>query len=466
MLALISVLPQEVRMDIVEGVCSLLIEYSLLTIVNEMMPDSLSSLCYCGCWLNDLSMHWGCVVMKIWYGESMDNDRVNSSPTMFTPVNSVVNKEDNLCGVNDGLKTNVLLMLINLVVDREEGGVDVIVPMESIRAISERFANTAYGFFMGSVPHTPLSLTMIGTLGDLDAMFENGLWFIYNNPLILKKWNPDVNLLKEDVSNVPVWVKLHGVPVTAFSDDGLSAIATKLGTPLMLNSYTSDMHVHPIIGNSANSSGNKKIYAEPTIEVSNTNPFDVLNSVENDVDLGTTSGTSNLVSKKVNSNGSLFWNMESSSTSTTHIIEKIDKVERLIIMGKVTLVDDEGKPVTKVDSLDDHDNEDEVVSTDIDMANFLPSKKEGYGTNSLLEQWNESYVNGDYDFNSYNQWRIQESEVGNHITYPHCEAFKTVPEAGQSSMARDGSVFVYNPDVLREQFTGLVIQQGLPFNHL
>nr|GEW71301.1 retrovirus-related Pol polyprotein from transposon TNT 1-94 [Tanacetum cinerariifolium] len=53
----------------------------------------------------------------------------------------------------------------------------------------------------------------------------------------------------------------------------------------------------------------------------------------------------------------------------------------------------------------------------------------------------------------------------NHISHPHCEALKTVPEAGQSSMSRDGSVFVYNPDVLREQFAGLVIQQGLPFNH-
>ncbi|GJZ72252.1 nucleotide-diphospho-sugar transferase [Tanacetum coccineum] len=38
-----------------------------------------------------------------------------------------------------------------------------------------------------------------------------------------------------------VWVKLHGVLVTAFSEDGLSAIATKLGTPLMLGSYTADM---------------------------------------------------------------------------------------------------------------------------------------------------------------------------------------------------------------------------------
>nr|GEZ78469.1 zinc finger BED domain-containing protein RICESLEEPER 2-like [Tanacetum cinerariifolium] len=33
------------------------------------------------------------------------------------------------------------------------------------------------------------------------------------------------------------------------------------------------------------------------------------------------------------------------------------------------------------------------------------------------------------------------------------------------SMARDGSVFKYDPDYLREQFAGLVIQRALPFNH-
>nr|GEX20266.1 hypothetical protein [Tanacetum cinerariifolium] len=53
----------------------------------------------------------------------------------------------------------------------------------------------------------------------------------------------------------------------------------------------------------------------------------------------------------------------------------------------------------------------------------------------------------------------------NHISHPHCEALKRAAEQGQLSMFRDGSIFVYNPDVLHEQFTGLVIQRGLPFNH-
>ncbi|GKC54137.1 zinc finger BED domain-containing protein RICESLEEPER 3 [Tanacetum coccineum] len=53
----------------------------------------------------------------------------------------------------------------------------------------------------------------------------------------------------------------------------------------------------------------------------------------------------------------------------------------------------------------------------------------------------------------------------NHINHPRCEALKRVAKPGQSSMSRDGSIFVYNPDVLREQLAGLVIQRGLPFNH-
>lgn len=72
-------------------------------------------------------------------------------------------------------------------------------------------------------------------------MLEKGPWLIRNVPLILRKCSLDANLLKKDVCNVPVWVKLHDIPITTSAEDGLSAIATKLGTPLMLDSYTSTM---------------------------------------------------------------------------------------------------------------------------------------------------------------------------------------------------------------------------------
>ncbi|GKD13598.1 hypothetical protein Tco_1198005 [Tanacetum coccineum] len=127
--------------------------------------------------------------------------------------------------------------------------------------------------------------------------------------------------------------------------------------------------------------GNKKKDAdvETTIEVSNSNPFDVLNSVKNDVDLGTNGGTSNLVSNKPNFGGSSSWNVEASSTNTTPIVDKIDKYEKLIIDEKVSLVDDKGKSLKKVSYPDDHDSEDEVESVDNDMQRFMALERVGFG---------------------------------------------------------------------------------------
>ncbi|GKC97577.1 hypothetical protein Tco_1167852, partial [Tanacetum coccineum] len=61
-------------------------------------------------------------------------------------------------------------------------------------------------------------------------------------------------------------------------------------------------------------------------------------------------------------------------------------LEKLIIDEKVTLVDDDGKPLTNVDYPGDHDSEDELESVDNDMARSMASERVGFGTKSLLEQ--------------------------------------------------------------------------------
>ncbi|GJR11627.1 copia protein [Tanacetum coccineum] len=300
-------------------------------------------------------------------------------------------------------------------------GSDVVVPVESIRAISERFTNTAYGFFLGKRMTYPVVANYVrntwGKFGlvksmlnsstrlfsfqfsstdGLNSMLKNGPWFIRNHPLILHKWNPDVDLMKEDVGNVPVWFKLHGVPITTFSEDGLSAIATNLGTLLVLDSYTSDMCLQSwgmssyarviiklrgvfghtqeecpkVIGSgvaknmkkpsqtsrgvlvgpkvgfkphkeyrpvtnkpSVSYSGNKKKGVEPSNEVSNSNPFEVLNSVDNDVELD------------------------------------------LLMDGQAILVDEAGNPLKKVEYPGDYDSEDEIASAHNDMTRSMASER-------------------------------------------------------------------------------------------
>nr|GEW36885.1 hypothetical protein [Tanacetum cinerariifolium] len=270
---------------------------------------------------------------------------------------------------------------------------------------------------------TGLFFFQFSSVDGLDFMLENGPWFIRNNPLILKRCHLDENLLKEDVSIVSVSVKLHGVPVTAFSEDGLSAIATKLGAGEKKNvmkpnqpsrgvavgptmSFKHQKEYRPVKKPAANNEGNKNNYVESTNEVSKSNSFDVLNLADNGVEMGTNGGSTHLANQEANSCRSSFLNAELSSPSTTPIMEKINKIKKLIMDGKAILVDNEGKPFRKVDD----DSEDEVASVDNDMTNFL-AKNDGYGTLSLLELWKDSHELDGYEYDPYDDDLYEREEI-------------------------------------------------------
>ncbi|GJR05506.1 retrotransposon protein, putative, ty1-copia subclass [Tanacetum coccineum] len=387
-----------------------------------------------------------------------DTTVLGSFPPLSTPVTTSAGNAPgkssyaNVTGKSSGKKLNIRTLFTP-----GGNGIDVVVPMKSIRAISKRFVNIAYGFFLGKRVAYPVVANYVrntsGKYGLVRSMFSS------STRLFSFQFSSMDGL---DAMLENVWVKLHGVPVTAFSGDGLSAIATKLGTPLMLDSYTSDMcmqswgrssharvmielradvelkdnivmampkiigeghcicnvrveyewkpprcascmvfgHIHeecpknagagekktlkkpsqtsrgvpfgqemgfkpqkeyrPVLKKpTASSSGNKKKGMVTSIEVSNSNPFEALNSVDNDMDL------------------------------------------ELLTSGKATLVDEADNPLKKIEFLDDYDSEDEVASIDNDMARSMASERVGFGTQSLLEQWMDSYGNGDYDEDPY-----------------------------------------------------------------
>ncbi|GJW33960.1 zinc knuckle CX2CX4HX4C containing protein [Tanacetum coccineum] len=74
-----------------------------------------------------------------------------------------------------------------------------------------------------------------------NAVLEGGPWLIRKSPIILKKWSMDTRLLKEELTRILIWVKLHDVPIQVFEEDGIILIATFIGKPVMLDSYTSSM---------------------------------------------------------------------------------------------------------------------------------------------------------------------------------------------------------------------------------
>nr|GEW39600.1 hypothetical protein [Tanacetum cinerariifolium] len=198
-------------------------------------------------------------------------------------------------------------------------GIDVVIPVQSIRAISKRFANTAYE--------------------GRNAMLEN------------------------DVSIVPVCVKLHDVPVTKV---GLAMIELKVDVELKENIvaampkivkegyYTCNIHV----------------------EYEWKRPSQTLKGIL----VGQKMGFKPLkqqvyqhVSKKyfANNGGNKKINVE---------------------------------PTNKVDE----DSEDEVASVDNDMDNFF-AKNDGYCTQSLLEKWKDSH--DDYEYDPYDDDLYEGQEI-------------------------------------------------------
>ncbi|GJR48095.1 hypothetical protein Tco_1316198 [Tanacetum coccineum] len=237
-------------------------------------------------------------------------------------------------------------------------------------------------------------LTPFSTDG-LNSMLENGPWFIRNHPLILRKWNPDVDLLKEMSSYARAMIKLRAdvelkdtivVAMPKIIERGGMSKNIGLGVAKNLKKPSQT---------SRGVSVGSKVGFKPHKEYRHVPKKPTASSS------GTNERTTNLVNNRVNSSGSSFINVENNSTHTNLIIDKIEKFKDLLISGQAILVDEAGNPLKKVECPGDYDSKDEVASVDNDMARSMASEKVGFGTQSLLEQWRDSYGNGDYDEDPY-----------------------------------------------------------------
>ncbi|GJS94245.1 zinc knuckle CX2CX4HX4C containing protein [Tanacetum coccineum] len=152
-----------------------------------------------------------------------------------------------------------------LVADPVFDGVNISIPRKVVENVSTRFEHTLYGYFIGKrmaflvveyyarsnwAKHGLKSIMMntkgffffkFESLTGLEDVLEGGPWLIRKSLIILKKWSMDTRLLKEDLTRIPIWVKLHDVPIQVFEEDCISLIDTFIGNPVMLDSYTSSM---------------------------------------------------------------------------------------------------------------------------------------------------------------------------------------------------------------------------------
>nr|GEU49997.1 Myc-type, basic helix-loop-helix (bHLH) domain-containing protein [Tanacetum cinerariifolium] len=293
----------------------------------------------------------------------------------------------------------------------EGNGIDVVVLVDSIRAISKRFANTPYGFFFGKkVAHpvvanyvrntwgkydlvrlmfsssTGLFTYQFSSMDILDAMLKNGLWSSYARVMVELK--ADVELKDNIVMAMP-----------KITRDGHSTCANEKKTVKKPSQTSRGVSVGSKIGfkpqkeyrhvtkkPNASSSGNKKKGVEPTIKVSNSNPFDILNSVDNDGEFGTNGGTNNLVNNEATSIGSSFMNIDNDGECTINTPIESDSEVELVF--------------------------DETSNLRIPTSGKNGSDK-GYGTSSFLEQWRDSYPDN-VDYDPYDDYMYENHDLSKH----------------------------------------------------
>ncbi|KAL0919886.1 hypothetical protein M5K25_012011 [Dendrobium thyrsiflorum] len=91
-------------------------------------------------------------------------------------------------------------------------------------------------------------LLRFSTAEDFDMVWNKGIWFLLGRPFVLQKWHPRFRPKRENFTSVPIWIKIHDLPLACWNSDGISRIASKVGIPLAVDSLTAKKRVSPLLG--------------------------------------------------------------------------------------------------------------------------------------------------------------------------------------------------------------------------
>ncbi|GJT26011.1 hypothetical protein Tco_0895948 [Tanacetum coccineum] len=276
-------------------------------------------------------------------------------------------------------------------------GVDVVVPLESIRVVSERFANSAYGFFLGKWVAYPVV-----------ANYVRNTWSKYGLADVELKDTIMVampKLVGEGFYMCAIRVEYEWKPPRCLSCKVfgyvLNECPKKIVPDVVKNSNNPRKATRGVpVGQNVSFKSTKQVY-KPVCKKNGAITSGNMKQAE-------------VVRQEVAEMGSL--NVAHGSSSNTPIIDKIDKLERQIIYGKLMFVDDDRISLISTNYVD---NESEVEVVFDETTNLMPSKiskgenDRGYSNNSMLEQWRET--NRDDDYDPYDDDLYESHDMSNHL---------------------------------------------------
>ncbi|GJT53586.1 zinc knuckle CX2CX4HX4C containing protein [Tanacetum coccineum] len=187
--------------------------------------------------------------------KTIDTHENSDSIVQSIDINTLSTSYAGAAGANNKDQPKVMSNFHHLVAYPVFNGVDISILRKVVKKVSSRFENTLYGYFIGKRMAFPvveyyarnnwgkhgLKRIMMNSKGffffkfesqaGLEAVLEGGPWLICKAPIILKKWSTDTKLLKEELTRILIWVKLHDVPLQVFKEDADLIEAVTIGIP-------------------------------------------------------------------------------------------------------------------------------------------------------------------------------------------------------------------------------------------
>uniref|UniRef100_A0A803NT95 DUF4283 domain-containing protein n=1 Tax=Cannabis sativa TaxID=3483 RepID=A0A803NT95_CANSA len=71
-----------------------------------------------------------------------------------------------------------------------------------------------------------------------DEILSGGYIFFNKRPVIMKEWDPNMNVKKEDIRAVPIWVQLEDLELKYWGEKSLFKIIRQVGKPIMVDAIT------------------------------------------------------------------------------------------------------------------------------------------------------------------------------------------------------------------------------------
>jgi len=81
-------------------------------------------------------------------------------------------------------------------------------------------------------------LVRFSTKEDCEAVLRNGPWFIGENFLSIRPWEPNFKPVEANISSVAIWVRLDELPIEYYHVEALQLIGNAIGKVLRIDTHT------------------------------------------------------------------------------------------------------------------------------------------------------------------------------------------------------------------------------------